>query len=240
MKRKSQRLDESSSDSKDEEHNFDLYETSNKNMFITKKIENDQNQIYEIDRKLQENKLSAVFLLTDSNYVMKCIPKDIFMKCQQEVSLMRDLDHPNIMKIHDFILKERYAAIIMPRAISDLLEYIQPRSSYINEHYICVIIKSALEALSYLHKNGVWHRDIKLENILVMKETEKGPIINISDFGLSCRFKNKTQGPEKLECVGTLLYAAPELIERDSAEEYEIRFRERAKCTFILVQFKFS
>lgn len=180
--RKSHLFEESRSDSNDENHYFGLYEPTNKNMFITKKIENNENQTYEIYKLRQETKLSAVFYLTDSNYVMKCIPIDNFMKHQQEVILMKDLDHPNIMKIHDFILKDRYAAIIMPRAKCDLIEYISYQSFCNEENIICAIIKSALEALNYLHKNDVWHRDIKLENILVMKETEEGPIIYILDF----------------------------------------------------------
>jgi len=43
-----------------------------------------------------------------------------------------------------------------------------------------------MSAISYLHKNDIVHRDLKLENIIINEESLK---ITIIDFGLSCKFE---------------------------------------------------
>ena len=61
-----------------------------------------------------------------------------------------------------------------------------------------------LDALSYLHKEGIVHRDIKLDNILCDLTTKK---IKIVDFGLSRQFRHRDLWTN----TGTLFYRAPEM-----------------------------
>ena len=85
-------------------------------------------------------------------------------------------------------------------------------------------MKQILEGLHYLHSRGVVHRDIKLDNILLHGDKERGDI-KIADFGLSALVKVgkdgydlsdsvKRKGYRKLEELwGTPLFYAPELID---------------------------
>lgn len=79
-----------------------------------------------------------------------------------------------------------------------------------------IIVKELLQAVSYMHKNGVVHRDIKLENILLNYEVEQllsndfsGPVTCLTDFGLA-----KIISPNQLLSTrcGSLDYVAPEIL----------------------------
>jgi serine/threonine protein kinase len=91
----------------------------------------------------------------------------------------------------------------------DLLSWIQ--TSPFDENVTKSIMSRVLGALSYLHAQGIWHRDIKLENLLVMEHTLSPDCVVLADFGFSGRFK---AGVCDNSFPGTLFYAAPELIAR--------------------------
>jgi serine/threonine protein kinase len=64
-------------------------------------------------------------------------------------------------------------------------------------------------AISYIHLEGIAHRDLKPQNLLLVKDGSFD--IKIIDFGLSKKYGNEKQG--KQEEVGTPLYVAPEVLD---------------------------
>jgi len=131
-------------------------------------------------------------------------------RLQREFSLLRDLDHPGLVKVFDFLIHDQDAYLIM--------EYIpgKPLSS-INGNYskqpaaIAGIFEQTLGALSYIHASGVIHRDIKPSNILVSEDRNR--LVKLTDFGLAF---SMDPGAEILtesgELIGSIPYMPPELL----------------------------
>ena len=128
----------------------------------------------------------------------------------KEIELLKNLEHPNIVKYYNYLKEDNHIYIIMEYLEgSTLKQYITHNSENITEDIARNIIKQLLNALSYLHYScDVCHRDIKPENIMF---TEKNDIsyIKLLDFGLSSdSFESKL----KTQNCGTLTYMAPEQI----------------------------
>jgi calcium/calmodulin-dependent protein kinase I len=78
------------------------------------------------------------------------------------------------------------------------------------------VIYHLLTVVAHLHRRGFWHRDIKLENILLMTEAFC-PDIVLADFGCCRRFDSGARCSD--EYCGSLYYYAPELVRRDPYTE---------------------
>lgn len=222
-------------DDEDMTNALEISEDVNRSMRIPRMI-----GAYCVANVLQETKSSVVLttLKTESNneYVIKCIPYVYFIqnKYGNELKFMKELDHPHIIKaVNDYIISKdeaRFIAIVMHRANRDLFRYLYSDYKILSELTSCKIISDVLEALSYLHERGIWHRDVKLENILIIKETEEGPFAVLGDFGLACNFGF---GFREAEAVGTINYAAPELIEKDiNSIDFKCRWKKKVSCLF--------
>ena len=90
----------------------------------------------------------------------------------------------------------------------DLYTYLEKREFKISEDKARTISHSIAAAVYYLHTYGIVHRDLKLENIMMVDESNHSDL-KIADFGLS-----KILGPSETstEPFGTIAYAAPEVL----------------------------
>jgi calcium-dependent protein kinase len=160
-------------------------------------------------------------------------------RIQREISFLKELDHPSIIKLYDVFEDEEKVEIVTEicqggelfdqivekaNASKKLAKNIsrdeqeQPQTRQLQLQPACFgerdaarIIYSLLSAVSYLHKNDIIHRDIKPENILFTdKDTNKSPI-KLIDFGLSIRHTKDC--PPLSNTVGTSYYMAPELLD---------------------------
>ncbi|QQK47480.1 Serine/threonine-protein kinase RAD53 [Penicillium digitatum] len=163
-------------------------------------------------------------------YAAKELDKRRFMKngildqkVDNEMKIMRDLTHPNIVQYINHHEHDRWIYIIMEYVPGgELSTYLQTQGR-IAEEMVRTIARQVLRALHYLHKRRITHRDIKPDNILI---ASLDPLrIKLSDFGLSKVVEQETF--LKTFC-GTLLYCAPEVYpDYDQYRRGELRKRRR-------------
>jgi len=119
---------------------------------------------------------------------------------------MRKLHHKNIIALYDvFEDSERIHLILELVTGGELFDQIVSRGVY-SERDAATVISQILEAVSYMHSNGIAHRDLKPENLLC--GGPDGKQIKVTDFGLS---KDFGKGNLKTSC-GTPDYVAPEVL----------------------------
>uniref|UniRef100_A0A8C5I011 Serine/threonine-protein kinase 1 n=2 Tax=Gouania willdenowi TaxID=441366 RepID=A0A8C5I011_GOUWI len=125
------------------------------------------------------------------------------------------LPNPAIIGFEDVIELEDEVLIIMecPVDAMDLCDFIASSTQPMLEHEIKSIAKQVIDAAIIMHKNGVFHRDIKAENILVSFNDE-GPSVTIIDFGCADWVSDVPYD----SFIGTLLFAPPEYFLYDKYE----------------------
>ncbi|MPC26581.1 Calcium/calmodulin-dependent protein kinase type 1 [Portunus trituberculatus] len=123
---------------------------------------------------------------------------------------MRDLcrlRHPNIVQLMDTYEDAEHVYLVIELVTGgELFDRIVEKGSY-TEKDAADLIRQVLEAVDYMHEQGVVHRDLKPENLLYFSQDEDSKIM-ISDFGLS---KMEDSGIMATAC-GTPGYVAPEVL----------------------------
>uniref|UniRef100_A0A3B3UG99 non-specific serine/threonine protein kinase n=1 Tax=Poecilia latipinna TaxID=48699 RepID=A0A3B3UG99_9TELE len=124
-----------------------------------------------------------------------------------EVVIMRDYHHDNVVEMYNSYLVGDELWVVMEflegGALTDIVTHTR-----MNEEQIATVCLSVLKALSVLHTQGVIHRDIKSDSILLTHDGR----VKLSDFGFCAQVSKEVQRRKSL--VGTPYWMAPELISR--------------------------
>ena len=159
--------------------------------------------------------LHVLDLTTNKDMAVKVINKNATRyshidKMKEEVSILRILSHPNIVKFYGYIETTNQLLIKMEYIkYGSLKQWIKKRDK-ISEEEASIILKKILSAIEYLHSKQICHRDIKPENIMLSEENDLNSI-KIIDFGLSAQNFDLLINNDY---CGTYIYMAPELIEK--------------------------
>ncbi|PFH60566.1 hypothetical protein XA68_10771 [Ophiocordyceps unilateralis] len=137
-------------------------------------------------------------------------PEDIRRKLQ-EADVLRQLQHPNIVRYVDAIVSPHSLYTFTELATGgDLWSFLYQRP-LVGEFDTRVIVRQLVQALDYIHKKGVVHRDLKPENILLAYSPNVVcPRILLSDFG-ACAVPRRSR---MLTHAGTANYQAPEILDQ--------------------------
>ncbi|ANM64430.1 Protein kinase domain [Arabidopsis suecica] len=127
----------------------------------------------------------------------------------QEIDLLKNLNHKNIVKYLGSLKTKTHLHIILEYVENGSLANIIKPNKFgpFPESLVTVYIAQVLEGLVYLHEQGVIHRDIKGANILTTKEG----LVKLADFGVATKLNEADFNTHSV--VGTPYWMAPEVIE---------------------------
>lgn len=133
---------------------------------------------------------------------------------EREIRIMRQLNHLNIVKLHDVLYASRYdiAYLFIEWADCGTLQDAINNRHRFDEISIASIFKQIINGLAYLHSKGIVHKDIKPSNILLFSYGAA----KLSDFGIGHSF----QSAEAV--VGSPAYQAPELFDGSNDDDEEV------------------
>jgi serine/threonine protein kinase len=123
----------------------------------------------------------------------------------QEIDLLKNLNHANIVKYQGFVKTADNLYIILEYCENGSLHSICKNFGKFPENLVSLYTSQVLQGLLFLHEQGVIHRDIKGANILTTKEG----LVKLADFGVATKAQGLTEG----SVVGTPYWMAPEVIE---------------------------
>lgn len=181
-------------------------------------------------------------------------------KIYREISILRELSHPNIVRLHEMYQTDRYIGIILEYASGgELFDFIL-NNRFLKDNAARRLFAQLVSGVGYLHKKGIVHRDLKLENLLL----DRNRNIIITDFGFANTFDPRDELSDEIEynltnrdyvkrldleriqsngsrkgdlmqtSCGSPCYAAPELVVTDSL--YTGRKVDVWSCGVILVR----
>ncbi|KAG9337738.1 hypothetical protein JZ751_028235, partial [Albula glossodonta] len=133
----------------------------------------------------------------------------------RELQIMRKLDHCNIVRLRYFFYSsgekkdEVYLNLVLdfvPETVYRVARHFNKAKTTIPIIYVKVYMYQLFRSLAYIHSQGVCHRDIKPQNLLVDPETA---ILKLCDFGSA---KQLVRGEPNVSYICSRYYRAPELI----------------------------
>ena len=161
-----------------------------------------------------------------------------FKYLTNECNIMHDLNHPNIVKLVDVKKTKNHYYIMMEYCNGGELEgalekYKEKYGKPFSEELVQYFMRQIIDAFKYIHANGVIHRDIKLENILLHYKTEEdknnlnlmNATAKIIDFGFACKISGNNLAHT---AVGSPLNAAPVILKKMTGESAKLGYDQKA------------
>ncbi|QDS70159.1 hypothetical protein FKW77_006009 [Venturia effusa] len=137
----------------------------------------------------------------------------------REFEILKDLDHPNIIKLEKVFWSVNTLYIFQELVTGgDLFSFIESKGGSLSDIEAAVILRQILKAIEYLHDRDIVHRDLKPDNILVTSAAEGARIV-VTDFGNARYLPENAAELHDLPArkrrmftvAGTLEYVAPEV-----------------------------
>jgi serine/threonine-protein kinase len=172
---------------------------------------------YQLERELGGGGMSRVFVATERRLArrvaVKVLPPELgagvnVERFRREIQLAASLQHPHIVPLLTAGEGGGLLYYTMPFIEGETLRQRLTRQQRLEVQDAARILRGVLEALSYAHRRGIVHRDVKPENVLIVDEHAL-----VSDFGVSKALTQATDGAALTTAgiaLGTPAYMAPE------------------------------
>jgi len=172
---------------------------------------------YEIEREIGQGGMATVYLADDLRHerkvAVKVLRPDLAAalgpeRFLREIKIAANLTHPHILPLHDSGEAEGFLYYVMPYIKGDTLRERLEKEGELPISEAVRIIREVVDALAFAHAQGVVHRDIKPDNIML-----SGRHAMVMDFGIAKAVSEAT-GRNQLTTAGVALgtptYMAPE------------------------------
>ena len=190
----------------------------------------DTDKDYKILQIVGEGTLSKVYeaqnRITDLKRALKIIKKtqnNIINEeeINNEINILKAIDHPNILKTYEFFSNNESYNIIMEYCKGGQLYTEIENNAPFDETYSAYVMYQIFSAINYAHNMNIIHRDLKPENILIVNRNKKNnyPNIKVGDFGM---IKLLPKNTKQNKIIRSLFYVAPEVFKNNYNEKCDI------------------
>ena len=202
------------------------------------KVEN-----YEMEKKLGKGSFGEVFLTSKKGDKKKYATKQFLRSeiensearkyLENEILILKGLDHPNIVKFQDAKKTKNHFFIMMEfcnggELSKALQKYIEKNGKAFPEELVQHFMRQIISAFKYIHGKKIIHRDVKLENILLHYENEEDKNnfnlmkaqVKIIDFGFSCMI---SPGGLRYTALGSPINMDPLILKKLNSNSRKIR-----------------
>jgi CheY-like chemotaxis protein len=171
---------------------------------------------YRLDRKIKEGEgielYQAFDLLLEMPVAVKILPKVVATRknsldaLKREARIAMQLSHNHIVRLHNLeMYNGRYCLAMEYIDGVTLREWISAHGP-LNAGQVAQVIRASADALSYAHRRGVFHRDLKPDNIMIRRDG----VLKLIDFGIAAHHRKDAGQSPVIE--GTPFYMSPEEI----------------------------
>ncbi|KAG4919611.1 hypothetical protein AAZX31_20G197000 [Glycine max] len=196
---------------------------------------------YQLTRFLGRGSFAKVYqgrsLVDGAAVAVKIIDKSKTVDAGMEPRIIREIDamrrlhhHPNILKIHEVLATKTKIHLVVELAAGGELFAKISRRGKLPESTARRYFQQLVSALRFCHRNGVAHRDLKPQNLLLDGDGN----LKVSDFGLSALPEQLKNGLLHTAC-GTPAYTAPEILRQSGG--YDGSKADAWSCGLILYVF---
>jgi tRNA A-37 threonylcarbamoyl transferase component Bud32 len=172
---------------------------------------------YQLVEVLGKGGMSIVYrgrhVLTEQEVAVKVLPPELAEQAEVrerfigEARTLARLDHPNIVRLYNFLQEEGHLYIVMEFAEGDTFDQLITREGRITVADAVGVGIRTLEALRYAHERAVIHRDIKPSNIVIRGDGA----VKVMDFGIA-KIVGATKLTQTGQTMGTVRYMSPEQV----------------------------
>ncbi len=145
--------------------------------------------------------------------------QDVFQRFKREAKIACKLNHPNIIEVFDFDrTPDGIPYIVMEFLAGEDLEALLDRRGSLPMPRVLSIFEGICSAVQAAHDEGVVHRDLKPQNILLCKVGDRPEVPKVLDFGISKLRDHSSIVTQTKAYLGTPCFMAPEQARGDAAD----------------------